>query len=273
MNRGTIEDVYKYWNARPCNIRHSSASQDTVQFFDEVAAKKYRIEDHKLAFLALEKWRGARVLELGCGLGTDAIQFAKAGAHVTCIDLTESAISLCKRNFELHGLSGEFYVGNIERLEDILPDCATYDLIYSFGVIHHTPNPSAVFASAHKFLKPDGELRCMLYSRFSYKLFWLMDLYHDWSFANADRLVQNYSEAQEGCPVTHTYTFDEVRDLVSPWFHVDSVWKDHIFCWQIEPYKRGEYVLEAPFVGLSAEYFMKMKQELGWHTMFIARKN
>ena len=113
----------------------------------------------------------------------------------------------------------------------------------------------------------------MLYSRFSCKLFWLMDLYHDWSFANADRLVQNYSEAQEGCPVTHTYTFDEVRDLVSPWFHVDSVWKDHIFCWQIEPYKRGEYVLEAPFVGLSAEYFMKMKQELGWHTMFIARKN
>lgn len=277
MNRGTIEDVYKYWNDRPCNIRHSSAPQDSVQFFDEVAAKKYRIEDHKLAFLGLDNWQEGgpqkRVLELGCGLGTDAVQFAKAGAHVTCVDLTDAAITLCKRNFELHGLSGEFYVGSCERLDDFLPAGAQYDLIYSFGVIHHTPNPAAVFASAAKFLKADGELRCMLYSRFSYKLFWLMDLYGDRSFAGADTLVQRYSEAQEGCPVTHTYTFDEVRDLVSPHFCIDSIWKDHIFCWQIEPYKRGEFVPEAPFVGISAEYFTKMKKELGWHTMFIARKN
>jgi SAM-dependent methyltransferase len=273
MLRGSIQDVYKYWNDRPCNVRHSTKSQDTVEFFDEVAAKKYKVEDHKLEFLALEKWSGKRVLELGCGLGTDAISFAKAGAHVTCVDLTDSGIELCRKNFHLHGLSGEFFVGNIEDLDTFLPAENQYDLIYSFGVIHHTPNPAKVFEKAARYLKDDGELRCMLYSRFSYKLFWLMDMYNDWSFAGADSLIQNYSEAQSGCPVTYTYTFDEIAELIAPHFKVEKIWKDHIFCWEIEPYKRNEFVLTKPFEGLSDSYFSKMKKELGWHTMFIARKN
>lgn len=272
MIRGSIDDVQKYWNDRPCNIRHSNKSQDCVEFFDEVAAKKYKVEDHKYEFLALEKWCGKHILELGCGLGTDAISFAKAGAHVTCVDLTENAIILCKRNFELHGLSGEFYVGNIEELELFLPT-KQYDLIYSFGVIHHTPNPRAVFKNIYKYLKSDGELRCMLYSRFSYKLFWLMDIYNEKNFVNSDSLIQKYSEAQSGCPVTYTYTFDEINNLVSPYFTINKIWKDHIFCWQIEPYKRNEFLLEPQFEGISSEYFNKMKQELGWHTMFIAHKN
>jgi len=98
MSSDKIQQVHDYWNSRPCNVRHSSKSQDTVEFFDEVAAKKYKAESHKLEFLALDQCKGKRVLELGCGLGTDAIQFAKAGAHVTCIDLTENSLALCKRN-------------------------------------------------------------------------------------------------------------------------------------------------------------------------------
>jgi 2-polyprenyl-3-methyl-5-hydroxy-6-metoxy-1,4-benzoquinol methylase len=269
----TIQNVHDYWNARPCNVRHSTKSQDTVEFYDEVAAKKYKVEDHKLEFLALEKWRGKHVLELGCGLGTDAIQFAKAGAHVTCVDLTENSLALCKRNFELHGLEGEFFLGNIEDLSSILPAGYEhkYDLIYSFGVIHHTPNPKKVFEQMPKFLTSDGEVRVMLYSRFSYKLFWLMNSYNQWTFENVDELVQNYSEAQSGCPVTYTYTFDEVRELLAPHLHVESIWKDHVFMWQIEPYKRNEFIREPTFQNVSDDYLKQLRKDLGWHTMCVAK--
>jgi len=275
MSSDKIQQVHDYWNSRPCNVRHSSKSQDTVEFFDEVAAKKYKAESHKLEFLALDQCKGKRVLELGCGLGTDAIQFAKAGAHVTCIDLTENSLALCKRNFELHGLSGEFYLGNIEDLSSILPESSrnSFDLVYSFGVIHHTPNPKKVFEQIPSYLAPGGQMRCMLYSRFSYKLFWLMGLYNHKTFADADTLVQMYSEAQSGCPVTYTYTFDEVRELVAPYLTVDKIWKDHIFMWNIEEYKKNNFVRDEPFQGVSDEYLAKMCADLGWHTMFIAYAN
>lgn len=268
-----IKEVYDFWNSRPCNIRHSTKSQDTVEFFDEVSKKKYRAEPHKKDFLALEKWKGKRVLELGCGLGTDAIEFAKAGAEVVCVDLTENSLTLCKKNFELHGLEGAFYQGNIEELHSFLPESyiGYFDLVYSFGVIHHTPNPKAVFEQIKKYMKEDGELRCMVYSRFSYKLFWLMKMYNHWNFSDIDTLIQNYSEAQSGCPVTYTYTFDDVKDLLSPYFKVDSIWKDHIFIWDIEKYKQNIFEPEDTFKNVSAEYFEKMCKELGWHTMFIAK--
>lgn len=275
MSADRLQEVYNFWNSRPCNIRHSTKSQDTVDFFDEVAAKKYRAEPHKLDFLALEKWKGKRVLELGCGLGTDAIQFAKAGAEVVCVDLTENSLALCKKNFELHGLNATFYQGNIEELDSLLPeeDRNSFDLIYSFGVIHHTPNPSTVFQKIPIFLRDGGEVRCMVYSRFSYKLFWLMWIYDRWNMSQADQIIQQYSEAQSGCPVTYTYTFDEVETLVGDKLHVEKIWKDHIFIWDIPKYKENIFEPDEPFQGISDEYLKKMSKELGWHTMFIAKKH
>lgn len=270
MSRGNINEVYNYWNSRPCNIKHSNKSKDSVEFFDEVQTKKYKSEDHKLEFLGLEKWSDKKVLELGCGIGSDAIMFAKAGAKVTCVDLTDNSLELCRKNFEVHGLKGDFFLGNIEELDTFLPN-EKYDLIYSFGVIHHTPNPKKVFEKAHKYLNENGEFRCMLYSRFSYKLFWLMNGMDNWKFDNADELIQKHSEAQSGCPVTYTYTFDEIKDLISPWFTVEKIWKDHIFMWDIESYKQNIFKRERTFEGVDDEYLQKMKKELGWHTMFIAK--
>lgn len=273
MTKEKLKEVYDFWNNRPCNVRHSNKSQDTIEFFDEVAIKKYKAEPHKKEFLELEKWNGKRVLELGCGLGTDAIQFAKAGAKVVCIELTENSLNMCKKNFELHGLEGTFIQGNIEELDTLLPVeyRNSFDLIYSFGVIHHTPNPKAVFEKLPLFLADDGEVRCMVYSRFSYKLFWLMWIYDKWNMSNADEIIQNYSEAQTGCPVTYTYTFDEVKDLISPGLELKSIWKDHIFIWNIEKYKQNIFEPDEPFQGVDAAYLEKMCKELGWHTMFIAK--
>jgi 2-polyprenyl-3-methyl-5-hydroxy-6-metoxy-1,4-benzoquinol methylase len=275
LKRGSIEEVREFWNARPCNIRHSTAPLGTLEFFQQVSDKKFKVESHKLTFLNLESVKGKRVLELGCGMGTDAVKFAEAGASVVCVDLTPAAIDLCKQNFAARGLSAEFYCGNIEELDTFLPKdyLSSFDLVYSFGVIHHTPSPSRVIDQLRLFLKQGGEFRCMVYSRFSYKLFWLMNLHSQWSLTKSDEIIQQYSEAQSGCPVTYTFTSDEVKQLLGESFTVDRIWKDHIFKYDIPSYVKGGYDIDAAFTGWSEELFQQMERELGWHTLCIAHLN
>jgi SAM-dependent methyltransferase len=274
VKRGTIDDVREFWNARPCNIRHSKSPVGTLAFFQEVSDKKFKVESHKLAFLNLETLRGKRILELGSGMGTDAVKFAEAGAHVVCVDLTPAAIDLCKQNFTVRGLSGEFFCGNIEELDSFLPKeyLDSFDMVYSFGVIHHTPNPSRVIQQASLFLKQGGELRFMVYSRYSYKLFWLMNLHNQWSMGEMDALIQQFSEAQSGCPVTYTYTFDEVKALLGDSFDIDSIWKDHIFRYDIPSYIQGGYAIDKAFHRCSEEMIRQMEKDLGWHTLCVAHK-
>ena len=81
-----LSDVQNYWNARPCNIRHSTKTPGTKEYFDEVEQRKYRVEPHIPGFAEFEKWRGKKVLEIGCGIGTDTIQFRPRGRGVTTRD-------------------------------------------------------------------------------------------------------------------------------------------------------------------------------------------
>ncbi len=275
VKRGSIEEVREFWNARPCNIRHSTEPVGTLKFFQQVSDKKFKVESHKLGFLNLDQVKGKRILELGCGMGTDAVKFAEAGASVVCVDLTPAAIDLCKQNFNVRGLSAEFYCGDIENLESFLPKeyLHSFDIVYSFGVIHHTPNPSRVIDQVRLFLKKGGEFRFMVYSRFSYKLFWLMNLHNQWTMGTSDALIQQFSEAQSGCPVTYTFTSDELKHLLGEGFTVQSIWKDHIFKYDIPSYIKGGYDIDATFAGYSEDLFKEMERDLGWHTLCIAHRN
>ena len=97
--------------------------------------------------------------------------------------------------------------------------------------------------------------------------------YNMWNFSSADDLIRNYSEAQSGCPVTYTYTFDEIKDLVSPSLVIQDIWKDHIFIWDIPSYKENNFIPDTPFKDIDPIYLKKMEKELGWHTLFIAKHN
>jgi len=266
-----ITDVQNFWDSRPCNLRHGTAPVGTKEYFDQVEARKYKVEPHIPGFAEFSKWKGKRVLEIGCGLGTESTNFARAGAHVTAVDISEKSLELCKKRFEVFGLKGEFYRANAEELLSVLPKDSQFDLIWSCGVVHHTPHPEKVVEQFHQLLAPGGEIRIMVYSKVSYKLFFLMRETGDWDFSKMDTLVATYSEAQTGCPVTYTYTFDECAELLKG-FKITQISKDHIFCWDIDAYKRYEYVKEACWKNLPEDSFHKLEKELGWHTLVTATR-
>ncbi len=159
------ERVRAFWQAHPCGTKFSEAEIGTREFFASLEAHRYEKEWHIPEAAQFAKTRGLRVLEIGCGLGTDGAQFAKAGADYTGIDLTNAAIELARKRFELFGLKGEFQVADAENLE--FPD-ESFDVVYSHGVLHHTPDIEAAVGEIHRVLKPRGRAIVMLYHRGSY---------------------------------------------------------------------------------------------------------
>jgi len=267
----SIQDVQEYWNARPCNIRHSPAEAGTEEYFNQVEARKYFVEPHIPGFAEFEKWRGKRVLEIGCGIGTDTINFARAGANVTAVDLSVESLKLAKKRAEVFGLSDriDFHEVNAERLSETIP-AARYDLVYSFGVIHHSPKPENIISEIrNNFVGPGSTLKLMVYNRHSWKVWWML-LQEKMRFWDLDAIVAKHSEAQTGCPITYSYSRRSVRSLISSGFSVDDVFVDHIFPYKIPKYVKYEYQKEWYFNTLPTFMFRALERRLGWHLCVTA---
>jgi 2-polyprenyl-3-methyl-5-hydroxy-6-metoxy-1,4-benzoquinol methylase len=265
----TIEHVREFWDRRPCNVRHSTKPSGTLGYFQEVERRKYFVEPHIPEFAQFSRWKGRRVLELGCGIGTDSVNFARAGAHLTAVDLSERSLDVCRQRLKVYGLQAELHCGNIEDLGSFLT-IQHFDLIYSFGVIHHTPNPEKVLAEIRKFCSPDTEVRVMLYSKWSWKVLWILLTYGHGAIWRLQDLVRTYSEAQTGCPVTYYYSFREIAQLFKG-FHIHSIRKEHIFPYIIEKYVQYEYEREWYFRVLPLPLFRWLEHQLGWHTLVVAK--
>ena len=125
---------------RPCNIRHSSRPIGEREYFDEVEARKYFVEPHIPGFAAFSQWSGKRVLEVGCGIGTDTINFARAGAQVTAIDLSERSLEIARKRAAVYKLTNiNFVHANVEELAAILPATTATTLctrLESFTIPH-----------------------------------------------------------------------------------------------------------------------------------------
>ena len=266
----TIRDVEQYWSRRPCNVRHSLKPAGTKEYFDEVEHRKYFVEPHIPAFADFPRWEGKDVLEIGCGIGTDSVNFARNGANLTIVELSTESMRITKNRFELEGLTANFINGNAEELEQLLPPEKKFDLIYSFGVIHHTPHPEQVIqALSHRF-KDGGELRLMVYARYSWKIWWIYLLYGWREPWNWKRLASKYSEAQIGSLVSYIYSYREARELLKG-FQIDRMEKDHIFPYRIADYIQYNYVVEWYFRWMPRSWFQWLERRLGWHLLILAR--
>src|SRR5438874_11429380 len=159
------ERVRAFWQEHPCGSKFSDAEIGTREFFDRVEQHRYEKEWHIPAAADFASTHGLTVLEIGCGVGTDGLQFARAGATYTGVDLTEAAVDLARKNFESAGMPGEFRVSDAEKLD--FPD-ESFDIVYSHGVLHHTPDIEQAVREIHRVLKRDGRAIVMLYHRGSY---------------------------------------------------------------------------------------------------------
>ncbi len=161
----TVDDVRTFWNSGPCQSTLSSA-EDRRRYFQEISEKRYGLREWHVPTVAkFGSFRGKEVLEVGCGIATDGLEFAKNGAVYTGVDLTAHSIELAKERFELFGVPGRFEVANAEAGLPF-PD-RSFDHVYSFGVIHHSPAPYKIVREVHRVLREGGTFNVMLYNRSS----------------------------------------------------------------------------------------------------------
>ena len=270
----SIDRVRDYWNSRPCNLRHSPAPVGSREYFDQVEARKYLVESHIPGFADYPRWAGRRVLEIGCGLGTETMNFARAGARVTAVDLSSRSLELARQRAEVFGLQDRitFIEADAERLAEFV-EPSPYDLVYSFGVIHHTPHPGRALEQIRRhFAGPDTTFKMMVYYRWAWKVLAILVREAHGAFWKLDEAVARNSEAQTGCPVTYTYTRRSVRELLEhSGFTVEEVFVDHIFPYRVPDYVKYRYVKAFPFNVLPGPAMRALERRLGWHLCVTSR--
>lgn len=266
----TISDVQNYWDARPCNVRHSPAAVGCEQWIIETEQRKRKVEPHIAEFAKFDQWFNSKVLEIGCGIGIDTVAFARTGAKVTAIDLSDESIKLARKRAELAGVDIKFWSANAEQF--ILPvNRGHFDLVYAFGSIHHSPNPDAILGNARYFIKDGGTLKLMVYNKYSWKSLWILLKYGRGQFWKFRELIAKYSEAQTGCPITHVYSPRELRAMLERnGFTVRKMYKDHIFPYEIEAYKQHRYEKTWYWKLVPTPVFNWLERHFGWHLMVEA---
>lgn len=253
-----ITEIKDYWDNQPCNIRNSSSQIGTEQFFKETSENRYFVEPHIKDFAQFELYRGKKVLEIGCGIGADGAEFSKNGAIYTGIDISENSLSIAKKRFEVCGLQGNFY--NISGDSPNLLDLGKFDLVYSFGVLHHYPNIENTIDNVHHLLNNDGEFKFMVYAK------------NSWKNAMIQYGLDQY-EAQDQCPLANTYSKEEIINLLISKFNILSINQDHCFMYKIDDYKKRIYKLEPWFEAMPEKVREAIKKQLGWHLLVTAKIN
>lgn len=208
-------EVQAYWDAHPCGTQFTDLEWGSREFFEQVETFRYTLQPFMRRMIGFEKYRGKRLLEIGCGLGTDLLQFARGGARVTGIDLTPASIELARKRFSLYGVKGDLQVADAEHLP--FPD-GSFDVVYSFGVLHHTPDTQRAIDEVFRVLKPGGEMILMLYHKHSWHVLAGVPLtaIAQWlrgraASGSAEEWVRIYDGRDN--PLGKAYTKSEVRTM------------------------------------------------------------
>jgi ubiquinone/menaquinone biosynthesis C-methylase UbiE len=250
-----IPEIAHYWNHRIHDLEMTDHPVGSKAFFDDLDDYRFDKLHYLPRLVDFSSFRGQRLLEVGCGIGTDLVRFAKGGARVTGVDLAETAIALARTNFELHGLAAdELRVANGEALP--YADAA-FDVVYGHGVIQYTADAPTLIRECHRVLKPGGTGIFMVYNRVS----WL----------NALSKVMKVALEHEDAPVLKKYSIAEFRDLLS--LFADTRIIPERFPVKSRLHKGWKGVaFNTMFVGTFNALPRAWVRPLGWHLMAICRK-
>jgi ubiquinone/menaquinone biosynthesis C-methylase UbiE len=159
----TKQRVYDFWNEASCGENLYLSGSDKTSY-GEQARIRYELEPYIEDFAAFDTTRGRKVLEIGVGLGADHQRFAESGARLYGIDLTERAVEYTRRRFQLFNLDSHLEVGDAEEL--VFRD-ETFDVVYSWGVLHHSPNTHRAVKEVRRVLRKGGVAKVMIYHKWS----------------------------------------------------------------------------------------------------------
>ena len=246
--------VREYWNSRIHDLEMTKQPPGSTAFFQEL--DEYRFD--KLAYLPkvvdFTEYRGKRVLEIGCGIGTDLVRFARGGAVTFGVDLSETAIRLARRNLEVNGFAKDrFLIGDGSRLP--VPD-ASIDVFYAHGVLQYSADPRGIVTEAQRVLRPGGTGIFMVYNRVS----WLM----------AMSRVMKVPLEHEDAPGLRMYSIAEFQQLLAGFTNVDIIPERFPVKSRLHHGLKGT-LYNTFFVGAFNLVPRPLVRRFGWHLMAICR--
>lgn len=203
------QDVKDFWNEASCGEELYLKGEDDKKAFNNQLKKRYELEPYIISFADFANAKGKKVLEIGVGLGADHQRFAENGADLYGVDITERAIANTHKRLQLFNLSSSLEVGDAEKLS--FPD-SYFDVVYSWGVIHHSPNTPVAINEIYRILKPGGEAKVMVYhakSFVGYMLWFRYALLRLKPFTSLKEIYSKYLES----PGTKAYTVKEAQHL------------------------------------------------------------
>jgi len=251
------EKIRDYWDAVPCGTGGIKHPEGIKEYYGAIASYRYRVEPFIHDFAEFERWNGKRVLEVGCGVGSDLLEFAKGGARVVGIDLSRHSAFLARRRLLVYGLGGDVFESDAECLP--FKD-GSFDMVYCWGVLHHTPDAQKGIEEIYRVVKPDGNIRVMLYNKRSlvslqaYLLFGLLSLK---PFRGIDDILASHMES-EG---TRAYTIEEVKRMFASFKEVSV--KSVVTLYDIR-YRRRNFL---------PQFLMRLiPKKFGWYIFVKAMK-
>ena len=256
------------WGQDPCGAEYVREHElGTREFFDNVERHRYtEYAAWMPRLMGFDKFRDARLLEIGCGMGTDLLQFARGGACCTGIDLTPRSIEITRHRFRLYNEDGAFMISDGEHLP--FRD-ASFDVVYSNGVLHHTPDTAGAIREVHRVLRPGGTAKVMLYHRNSLN-YWgdivlrrgvlHADFLRGRSVAEIMSRIVEFS-SHDARPLVKVYSRKEARKLFSLFKSVTI---------EVEQLTRPELRFLSPLV--SESMLDRLRKWIGWNVIVTAVK-
>ena len=254
MSGEQTDRVREYWNQHIHDLEITKHPVGTPGFFADLDQYHFEKLHHLLRLVDFNGYRGRRVLDVGCGAGTDLIRFARGGAVVTGVDLAASAVALAKQNFAQQGLQADLREADGERLP--FAD-ASFDLVYAHGVVQYTADDRALVGECLRVLKPGGEAVFQVYNRMS----WL----------NALSKLMKVPLEHEDAPVLRKYTAREFRDLLNGFHDVRIVEERFPVKSRLHGGWKGT-LFNTFFVGTFNALPRPLVRRFGWHLLAFCKK-